>query len=90
MEKVNALTIRNQLGKVLDALEKQGTPILVSKGRRIRAVLITPEDYKTRFVDRQAEKERKKLLRDIENLQEPVKGERDSLQTLREMRGYDS
>ena len=38
MKTVNALTLRNNLGKVLEMLEKDGDPILVSKGRKLRAV----------------------------------------------------
>ena len=37
MKKVNALEIRNHLGAILDELEHDGEPILVSKGRRLRA-----------------------------------------------------
>ncbi len=58
MKKVNALTIRNNLGSVLDDLEKNREPILISKGRVVRAVLITPDDFKRRFIDKQAEEDR--------------------------------
>ena len=34
MKTVNALKIRNNLGEILDLLEKTKEPILVSKGRR--------------------------------------------------------
>ncbi len=61
MKTVNALTIRNNLGSVLDTLEKTKEPILISKGRVIRAVLITPDDFRRRFVDRQAEEEKQRL-----------------------------
>ena len=49
MKTVNALRIRNNLGEILDMLNKTGEPILVSKVREIRAVLITPEQFKKRF-----------------------------------------
>lgn len=45
MKTVNALKIRNHLGEVLKELNKTGKPISVSKGRKIQAVLITPEQY---------------------------------------------
>lgn len=45
MEKVNALKVRNRFGEILDRLERTGEPIQVSKQGRVRAVLITPEDY---------------------------------------------
>lgn len=88
MKTVNALTLRNNLGKVLEMLEKDGDPILVSKGRKLRAVLITPEDFQTRFVDKQAEDHRHQLLNTIKDLREDGTGDASSLDLLREMRGY--
>ena len=88
MKTVNALTLRNNLGRVLEMLEKDGLPILVSKGRRLRAVLITPEDFQTRFLDRQAEEHKHRLLKSIEGLREDGTEDVTSLDLLREMRGY--
>jgi PHD/YefM family antitoxin component YafN of YafNO toxin-antitoxin module len=90
MKTVNALSLRNNLGKVLDSLSQTGEPILVSKGKTVRAVLITPEDFKRRFVDVQSEEERKKLLETIEKLRSPNISGKDSLELLRELRGYPS
>jgi PHD/YefM family antitoxin component YafN of YafNO toxin-antitoxin module len=90
MKTVNALALRNNLGKVLDGLSESGEPVLVSKGKTIRAVLITPEDFKRRFVDIQSEEERKKLLATIEGLRSPNVSGRNSLAVLRELRGYPS
>jgi PHD/YefM family antitoxin component YafN of YafNO toxin-antitoxin module len=47
---------------VLDRLESTGEPILVSKGRRVRAVLITPQDFERRFLHKQAEEKRRELI----------------------------
>lgn len=88
MKKVNALKIRNNLGEVLDTLTKTGEPILVSKGREIRAVLITPEQFKRRFLDYQAEEQKRQLLQTIEGLQAHSLNRQDSLDLLRELRGY--
>lgn len=85
---VNALTIRNQLGAVLDALDRDGEPILVSRGHRVRAVLVTPEDFARRFVDKQADDARRALLERVDAQQASRTGERDSLAVLRELRGY--
>ena len=85
---VNALKIRNNLGEVLDTLTKTGEPILVSKGREIRAVLITPEQFKRRFLDYQAEEQKRQLLQTIEGLQANSLEGQDSLDLLRELRGY--
>ena len=88
MKTVNALRIRNNLGEVLDMLNKTGDPILVSKGREIRAVLITPDQFKKRFLDYQAEEQKKQLLKIIEELQADRVEKQDSVQVLRELRGY--
>lgn len=89
MKTVNALKIRNHLGEVLDLLTKTKEPILVSKGREIRAVLITPEQYKSRFLDFQAEEQKKSLLKKISELKEKGIGEKGSVDILRELRGYE-
>lgn len=88
MKTVNALTIRNNLGEILDMLNKTGDPILVSKGREIRAVLITPQQFKRRFLDYQAEEQKKQLLKTIEELKENRLEKQDSVEVLRELRGY--
>jgi PHD/YefM family antitoxin component YafN of YafNO toxin-antitoxin module len=88
MKTVNALEIRNNLGRVLDELEESKQPVLVSKGRRIRAVLISPEDFKLRFIDRQAEEEKESWLKKLEELRAPRRGDTPSLDVLRELRGY--
>ena len=88
MKTVNALTIRNNLGKVLDSLHKTGQPILLSKGRKIRAVLITPEDFEKRFLDVQAEEDKRKLLATIKALKAGKVEKKKSIAVLRELRGY--
>jgi len=88
MEEVNALKIRNNLGEVLDRLNDKGEPIFISKGRKIRAVLVTPEQFEKRFLDLQAEEERKRFLEDFNNLRKGKKGKLSSLTVLRQLRGY--
>jgi len=90
MKTVNALKIRNNLGEVLALLEKTGEPILISKGRKIRAALITPEQFKKRFLDYQAEEEKKQLLETIESLKDNRPGTKESVEILRELRGYET
>ena len=89
MKTVNALKIRNNLGEVLELLHKTGEPILVSKGRQIRAVLITPEQFQKRFLDYQAEEQKKQLLETIKGLRVDSIETNSSLEVLRELRGYD-
>lgn len=84
---VNALKIRNRLGEVLDLLEKEGRPIMVSKGRRVRAVLITPEDFEARFVDRLAEDRRQRFLDALDAARSPRTRKESSLDALRNLRG---
>ncbi len=87
MKTVNALTIRNQLGRVLDELDEDGEPVLVSKGRKVRAVLITHEDFERRFLDKQAQEKRREMLETIESLRASAREDADSLDVLRQMRG---
>jgi PHD/YefM family antitoxin component YafN of YafNO toxin-antitoxin module len=88
MEEVNALKIRNNLGAILDRLSETGEPILVSKGRKIRAVLVTPEQFKKRFLDKQVEEDRKKFLKTVKDLRKEKTSKDNSLSILRQLRGY--
>lgn len=88
MEEVNALKIRNNLGEVLDRLTKTGEPIFVTKGRKIRAVLVTPEQFEKRFLDRQVEEKRKNFIKAVKRLRKGRQGKFSSLNTLRLLRGY--
>jgi len=88
MEEVNALKIRNNLGEVLDRLNDKGEPIFISKGRKIRAVLVTPEQFEKRFLDWQTKEERKKFLKNFKSLKRGKRGRLSSLSILRQLRGY--
>jgi PHD/YefM family antitoxin component YafN of YafNO toxin-antitoxin module len=90
MRQVNALKIRNHLGEVLDLLRTEGEPILISKGRKIAAVLITPEQYQRRFLDHQTEEQKRRMLEKVLEMRANRIGGRDSVRILRELRGYDS
>ena len=87
MKTVNALTMRNNLGKVLQELEEKKEPILVEKGRRVRAVLITPEDFQRRFVDRLAEERKQDWIRKLDELRAPRVGDASTMDVLRDLRG---
>jgi PHD/YefM family antitoxin component YafN of YafNO toxin-antitoxin module len=89
MKTVNALRIRNNLGEVLDELLKTGEPILVSKGRKVQAVLITPEQFQRRFLDFQAEETKKQLLETIKGSRENSLEGKESVAVLRDLRGYE-
>ena len=88
MKTVNALKIRNHLGEVLDSLTTTGEPIFISKGREVKAVLITPEQFQRRFLDYQSEERKNQLMAIIEGLKADKIEGRDSIEVLREIRGY--
>jgi prevent-host-death family protein len=87
MRSVNALDIRNRLGAILDDLERTGEPVIVNKGRRPRAVLISVEDFQKRFVDRQTEERLRELLDRVKAARAAGVGDADSVTVLRSLRG---
>ncbi len=86
MKTVNALELRQSLGRVLRALEKGGEPILVERQRRAAAVLISLHDYKTRFADRDADEQRKAVIRRIRELQFEAPKGKTTTKLLRDLR----
>jgi PHD/YefM family antitoxin component YafN of YafNO toxin-antitoxin module len=88
MKTVNALKIRNHLGEVLNSLDETGEPIVVSKGREIRAVLITPEQFQRRFLDYQTDEKKQEVMAAINKLKEKRLSKKSSVAVLRELRGY--
>jgi PHD/YefM family antitoxin component YafN of YafNO toxin-antitoxin module len=88
MDTVNALKVRNNLGEILDRLNATGEPIFVSKGRKIRAVLVTPDQFQKRFLDYQAEKEKERFLERVSRLKRKKTTDLDSVTMLRHLRGY--
>jgi len=89
MKEVTALTLRNRLGEILEQLGKTGEPVLVSKGRKARAVMITPEQFEQRFLVYQAEEKKRELLSKIKASRSARLGRKTSIEVLRELRGYE-
>lgn len=86
MRSVNALQLRQSLGKVLRSLEKDGAPVLVERDRRPAAVLISLKDYRERFVDLEADEKRRAIVARIEQMRfSPPRGG-TTLDVLRELR----
>lgn len=81
---VNALTVRQHFGQVLQELKDSNEPIIIEKSRKPVAVLISMELYKKRFVDFQDAEARQKLLSEFKS--GSVKAKRNSLTALRELR----
>jgi prevent-host-death family protein len=85
---IDMLTAQNNLEEILEALNKTGEPVLLSKKNKIKAVLITLEDFKRRFVDVLAEDNKRAFLENIIKLSAAKKVKKESVQVLRELRGY--
>ena len=86
MKKVNALELRQSVGKVLKALEKGGEPVMVERQRKPAAVLISIEDYEKRFADRDADEKRREIVERIRALKFSAPKGKTSLDLLREQR----
>lgn len=54
MKHMNVVQLRQSVGKAVAALEKNGEPIILDKGRRSVAVLISLQDFEERFVENAA------------------------------------
>jgi prevent-host-death family protein len=87
MEKVNALQLRQSLGRVLQRLRKTGGPILLEKNRVPAAVIITLEEYRKRFVDTEADRLRKEMVDRIKAAGLTTPKGVSTLDLLRELRG---
>jgi prevent-host-death family protein len=87
METVNALQLRQSLGRVLQRLHKTGRPILVEKDRKPAAVIISLEDYRKRFVDVEADRLRAEVVERIKRAELRTPKGVSSLDLVRELRG---
>ena len=90
METVNALKVRNHFGEILERLNKTGEPILISKGRRIQAVLVTPDQFRRCFLDVISVEKRKCFLDEVRGLRKRKKEDGSSIEVLRQLRGYEA
>ena len=86
METVNALELRQSLGKVLDQLERGGEPILVCRRRTPAAALVSLKDYRERFVDRDADDQRRTVVARLRQLKFESPATGTTLDVLRDLR----
>ena len=86
MKTVNALELRQSLGKVLDRLEHDGGPILVCRRRTPAAALVSIKDYRERFVDREADERRREVVARLRGLKFESPRSGTTLDILRELR----
>lgn len=89
MKQVNALQLRRSLSKIIAAIERTGEPILLEKGRKPVAVIISLEDFKKRFVDKDADERRQQLRTAILKMARPSSVKISSEDLLRSMREGD-
>ncbi len=87
MKTVNALELRQSLGKVVKILEKTGEPVLLERGRKPVAVLISLRDYQERFVESAAAEARNRILKDMDDLAIASVDATPATKILRELRG---
>lgn len=86
MKKVNALEMRQSLGRVLRQLEKGSGPIFVEQRRRPVAVLISIDDYQKRFADRDADEKRREIVARIRASKFKAPAGKTTLDLLRDLR----
>ena len=86
MDTVNALELRQSLGKVLRRLERNGAPILVCRGRTPAAALVSLKDYQERFVDREADERRREVVARLKKTKFRPPREGTTLDVLRDLR----
>lgn len=87
MRSITALELRQSLGKIVSALERDGEPIILHKGRKPVAALISLRDFRERFVEKAATEERDRILKDMDELARPAADPTSAVDILREIRG---
>jgi prevent-host-death family protein len=87
MKRVNALQLRQSLGKVVAALQRTGEPIILEKGRRPVAALISLRDFQERFVEKAAVAARERILAEMDALATASVDTTSAVEALRELRG---
>lgn len=79
--------MRQNLGAVLKKLKKTGEPVLVERNRKPAAVLISVDDYQKRFVDHEADIQRRELVEKIKKAKIKLPSGKSSLDLIHELRG---
>ena len=87
MKKVNALELRQSLGKVVESIQRTGEPILLEKGRKPVAVLISIKDFQERFAEKAAAEARSRIFEEMDDLAMRSVDPTPGIEVLRELRG---
>ena len=85
MKTVNSLAVRRSLGAVLDALERDQMPVLVTRDQKAVAALVPVSIFRQRFVDYLTEDALQQTLDELKQLQS-ISSAPDSLTELRTLR----
>ena len=86
MKRVGALALRQSLGRVVAMLQRTGEPVLLQRGRRPVAVLISLRDFQERFVEKAASEAREAVLAEIDALARPAADSTPGTDVLRDLR----
>ncbi len=87
MKTVTALELRQSMGKVIDIIRSTGEPVVLERGRKPVAVLISLQDFEERFVEKDAAQARQKLLAEIDSIARRSADTTSAVDILREARG---
>lgn len=90
MKHISAVQLRQSVGKVVKMLEKNNEPVILDKGNKPVAVIISLRDFNERFVEKAAEEARLELVRKINVMAMESKDStpaEDILHDLRNSRG---
>ena len=71
MKEINAVQLRQSLGRLAATLKRNGEPILLKLGREAVGVIISVKDFRERFALKEAEAERVRLVEEILSDQHP-------------------
>ena len=86
MKKINALELRQSLTKVVTHLQRSGEPILLEKGRKPAAVIISLEDFRKRFVEKDADERRREIQARILKLARRSSAKESAEELVRQIR----
>lgn len=86
MRSINAVELRQSVGKVVEEIERTGKPIILEKHNQPVAVIISLKDFEERFVEKSALEGRLNLVKKIDDLARPAKDKTPAEKILRELR----
>lgn len=86
MKKINALQLRQSLSKVILILQKTHEPVLLERGKKPAAVIISIDDFEKRFVEKAADEKRREIQKQIAAMSTISKLKLSSEDILRQIR----